>query len=103
MSDIFRFGGQLMDECYKVSKEWIDGDGPATSESFVALTPPQKITVLLQLYHSVPLPEAKLEKMERLYHLDQSANAEIRFAWIHLALASRFHCHDSHFVAGLQS
>ena len=61
-----------------------------SSDDIAKFSPNQKVHFLDLLGKKEPLPHAKLALMDSLYQWTSVRNAEIRFSWQMLALASAY-------------
>uniref|UniRef100_A0A8C9Z9J2 Leukotriene A(4) hydrolase n=1 Tax=Sander lucioperca TaxID=283035 RepID=A0A8C9Z9J2_SANLU len=83
----------LADACIALSQRWIkakDGDLSSFKESDVKTLSSHQIIEFLSLLLQEPLPLTHVKKMQQLYDLNASMNAEIRFRWLRLCVRARW-------------
>uniref|UniRef100_A0A3Q2QGI9 Leukotriene A4 hydrolase n=1 Tax=Fundulus heteroclitus TaxID=8078 RepID=A0A3Q2QGI9_FUNHE len=84
----------LADACIALSQRWLKAkqqDLNGFSESEVkTLSSHQLIEFLSLLLQEEPLPLTHVKKMQELYNLNASTNAEIRFRWLRLCVRSKW-------------
>ncbi|EFA75862.1 leukotriene A4 hydrolase [Heterostelium album PN500] len=87
------FTCQLAEQAKELAKKWIatKGDGIESASDFQAFNSQQTILfldTLLVLTANDHLPVDAIEKMDKLYHLTETRNAEYRAKWYSLCLQS---------------
>ncbi|KAG7215114.1 hypothetical protein INR49_022762 [Caranx melampygus] len=89
-----RYDTTLADACIALSQRWIkakDQDLSSFREADVkTLSSHQLIEFLSLLLQEDPLPLTHVKKMQEVYGLNTSMNAEIRFRWLRLCVRSRW-------------
>ena len=93
--EIPAYDRSLVDAYIKLARRWRDVAEDAltnfTADEYFDLLPNQRSAFLEELLSMVAnITVAKLRKMEELYSLDETGNAEIKFAWLRLGLATKW-------------
>ena len=79
----------LADKCQHLADQWLSPDTSAiTPEVYNSMFTNQRVMFLDRLVQKAPLPLEILAKMDQVYSLTANNNAEVKFKWQSLCLAS---------------
>lgn len=89
------YDNTLVNVCITLRDKWFSWDGSSASVIFspkdIADMNSNQLDYFLQLLlESDPLPISKIQHMEKVYKLNDTNNAEIKFRWIRIGLKARW-------------
>lgn len=78
----------LANKCQKLADDWLNHSMDVTSEIYNGMQTNQRVMFMDRLIQKAPVSLEILSRMDTLYQLSSSNNAEIKFKWQSLCLAS---------------
>eukprot|EP01116_Phalansterium_solitarium_P022122 TRINITY_DN7190_c0_g2_i1.p2 TRINITY_DN7190_c0_g2~~TRINITY_DN7190_c0_g2_i1.p2 ORF type:complete len:606 (-),score=250.62 TRINITY_DN7190_c0_g2_i1:216-2033(-) len=81
----------LANASHALADSWIAGGQDAKPDDIAGWSSGQKVVFLEKLHsHAAPLPAASLARMDELYQLTKSGNAEVKFRWFMLCIKAGY-------------